>query len=34
VLDGRLTVRTPDGEHEVEPGEAVCVAETLRAPTS
>lgn len=24
VLSGRLTVRTPDGEEEVEPGEAVC----------
>ena len=24
VLSGRLTVRTPEGEEEVEPGEAVC----------
>jgi uncharacterized cupin superfamily protein len=27
VLEGRLTVRTPDGEEEVEAGEAVCFPE-------
>src|SRR5215204_1862628 len=31
VLEGRVTVRTPEGEHELDPGDAVCAS--LRVPT-